>query len=220
MDLYLIPGLGADRRLFDRLDLAGHQVHHLEWPEIVPGTTIGDLARMFAGHIVGDKPHALIGVSMGGMVAQELAAITHPQRTIIISSWKGPQEMPWSLRLLRGTHPERILTSLLLKQMLPLVRWEMGVERPDDVELFNALINVHPVEQLKAQINACLLWNGPAQPVQELVHIHGDQDRLMPLSHVQGARPIPGGSHFMVFNRAHEVSEAVEAALRAASTPH
>jgi hypothetical protein len=72
---------------------------------------------------------------------------------------------------------------------------------------------------LKAQINACITWNGPPEPLKHLVHIHGDQDRLMPIGYVHDASRIPGGSHFMVFSKAKEVGEAVKAALRTAFNP-
>lgn len=216
MDIYLIPGLGADRRLFGKLVLDGYDVHFLEWPTMPVGSGMADFARVLAQKVDASRPHVLLGVSMGGMVAQEMASITHPSKVIIVSSWKGPQEMPRQLKALRGTHPERILTPTLLKQTLPVVRWQMGVEEPEDVALFNALITVHSIDQLKLQINACLTWNGPAEPLKGLVHIHGDKDRLMPIAHVHAVRRIPGGSHFMIYSKAKEVGEEVKAALRTA----
>ncbi len=215
MDLYLIPGLGTDKRLFRKLDPGSHDLHFLEWPVMPEGSSLADYARALASQVDAARPHALIGVSMGGMVAQELAPITHPQKVVIVSSWKGPQEMPQPLRLLRGTHPERILTPAVLKPMVPLIRWQMGVADPDDVKLFDQLIAVHSIDQLKTQVNACLTWGGPDHVVKDLVHIHGDHDRLMPVANIHGAQVIAGGSHFMVHSKAREVSEAVKAALGA-----
>jgi pimeloyl-ACP methyl ester carboxylesterase len=96
---------------------------------------------------------------------------------------------------------------------MPLARWQMGVEAPEDVALFDELLHVHSVDQLKTQINACVCWMGPAQPVGHLIHIHGDHDRLMPIGHVKDARMIPGGSHFMVLAQPKAVQAHVLKAL-------
>lgn len=219
MDLYLIPGLGADHRLFGKLDLSGHTVHYLDWPTMPAGSTMTEYAKALAAQVDTTRPHVLIGVSMGGMVAQELAALTKPVKVIIISSWKGPQEMPRQIRLLRGTHPERILTPMILKQTLPIARWQMGIESPEDIALFDQLITVHNIDQLKGQINACVTWTGPGEPVEHVVHIHGDHDRLMPIANVKDARIVTGGSHFMVFNKAKEVGELLRSELGPSPDP-
>jgi pimeloyl-ACP methyl ester carboxylesterase len=213
MDLYLIPGLGADHRLFGRLALPGHQVHHLDWPDLPEGSTLRDYAEVLAERVVVADPHALIGVSMGGMVAQEMAALTQPVRTIIISSWKGPREMPPPIRLLRGTHPERLLTAAFLRSSLPLMRWQMGADEPDDRTLFDAFMAGASIVQLRSQIAAVMGWDGPVAPVEGLVHIHGTADRLMPIRYVRDARRVKGGGHFMVYDRADDVAREVLAAL-------
>ena len=213
MDAYLIPGMGADHRLFARLKLDDVSVHHLDHPALPRGSTLKDYAAAQALRIDTTRPHVLVGVSMGGMVAQELAAITGPALVILISSWKGPDEMPWSIRLLRGTHPERVLSRAVIDRSLPVVRWEMGVTRPEDATLFDALVKSCPVEDLKTQINACLTWSGPERRVDQLVHIHGDKDRLMPIGSIKDPVVISGGTHFMVFNKAGEVARAVNDAL-------
>lgn len=215
VDLYLLPGLGADGRLFDRLDLSGHAPQRIDWPAMPEGSSLNDYASALASRVDASRAHALIGVSMGGMVAQELALLTKPKRTVIISSWKGPQEMPMPLRLLRGTHPERLLTPAFVKRTLPFVRWQMGLEDADDERLFDAFIHDTAIEQLRVQIAAVLAWEGPKRPVPSLSRIHGDADRLMPIGHIEDAEVIHGGGHFMVYNRAGDVSKALRKVLQA-----
>jgi pimeloyl-ACP methyl ester carboxylesterase len=213
MDVYLIPGLGADRRLFGGLHLPGHHIHYLEWPVMPAGSTLRDYAQALAQQVDAAEPHALVGVSMGGMVAEELAQLTKPKRTVLISSWKGPHEMPPPLRILRGTHPERLLTPTFVRTSLPLMRWQMGAETEADKALFDAFLAATPLEQLRVQIAAVMDWEGPPAPVEGLVHIHGSADRLMPIWFVKDALRVEGGGHFMVSDRAEEVARLVQEAL-------
>ncbi|MCB0790443.1 MAG: alpha/beta fold hydrolase [Flavobacteriales bacterium] len=216
MDCYLVPGLGADHRLFARLDLRGHAVHYLDWPEMPADSTMRDFARRMAARVDTTVAHALIGVSMGGMVAQEMAALTRPEHVVIVSSWKGVDEMPWNIRMLRGSHPERYLRPSLVRAAVPVVRWQMGAEAPEDMALFDALIGSIALEQLKVQVAAVLGWPGPAAPVHGLVHIHGDEDRLMPIDLIkEPVVRVEGGTHFMVHTLAERVGGLIRDALRA-----
>lgn len=207
VDLYLLPGLGADGRLFSRLDLSGHTPHRIDWPAMPEGSSLNEYAAALAGRVDASRAHALIGVSMGGMVAQEMALLTKPRHTVIISSWKGPQEMPMPLRLMRGTHPERLLTPAFMKRLLPVVRWQMGLENDDDTRLFDDFVSSTPLAQVRIQIAAVLGWEGPFALVPGLAHIHGDHDRLMPIGHIADPVVVRGGGHFMVYNRPTEIGE-------------
>lgn len=214
MRIHLIPGLGADARIFSRIELPGHDIIAHEWPVMPRDSGLQDFAKALARHVDARTPHVLVGVSMGGMVAQEMATLTRPKGVVIVSSWKRPHEMPAPIRLLRGTHPERMLNKAFLERMLPFVRWQMGIEKPDEVELFNSLIGVHGVEQLRVQIAAVLNWEGPPQLPCRLVHIHGDKDRLMPLKGcIADAVVVRGGAHFMVYSKAAAVSRALREAV-------
>ena len=122
---------------------------------------------------------------MGGMIAQEIAGLIAIDRVFVISSWKGPQEMPAPLKALRGTHPERVLTRKFIDRILPLLYWEMGTKSDEDRTLVRSFALDTPVEKIKMQLNASLNWNGPKYPVEALVHIHGDNDHLMPIAHIK-----------------------------------
>lgn len=209
MDIHLIPGLGADGRIFQRfMPHAPQRVAHAH-PRMEMGSSLRHYAEVLAQRIPPGSPHVLVGMSMGGMIAQELAAVTRPVRTVIISSWKGPQEMPLPLRTLRGTHPERTINPVLLRRLGPMIRWTMGVSTPEEVALLNAFMRDCPLEQLKVQVNAVMEWEGPANPVPGLIHIHGDADRLMPVGLIKDALVVKGGGHFMVYTQAQAVEQAL-----------
>jgi pimeloyl-ACP methyl ester carboxylesterase len=213
VEIHLVPGVAADAALFSRLSLPGHALHVLALPTMPEGSTITDYAGVLAQQVDAGVPHALLGVSMGGMCVQEMAAVTGAHKVIIISSWKGPHEMPAVLHALRGTHPERVLTPKLVERIKPVLYWQMGAEDEERKALIDGFIARMPLEQIKVQLNASLNWNGPPAPVKGLVHIHGENDRLMPISSITGAIPVAGGGHLMVHDRAAEVAAIVGAQL-------
>lgn len=209
MDIHLIPGLGADGRIFQRfMAHAPQRVAH-DHPRMPSGSSLRRYAEVIAERIPAGRPHVVVGMSMGGMIAQELATLTRPVRTVIISSWKGPQEMPLPLRTLRGTHPERTINPVLLRRLGPMIRWTMGVSTPEEVALLSAFMRDCTLEQMKVQVNAVMEWEGPAKPVPGLVHIHGDADRLMPVGLIKDAVVVKGGGHFMVYTHAPAVEQAL-----------
>ena len=75
-----------------------------------------------------------------------------------------------------------------------------------------AALKADPLVRARADV-ACLTWSGPERRVDQLVHIHGDKDRLMPIGSIKDPVVISGGTHFMVFNKAGEVARAVNDAL-------
>ncbi len=177
------------------------------------GSTLADFASALAARVDKGRAHALVGVSMGGLVAQELAALTGPQRVVIISSWKGPHEMPAPIKVLRGTHPEKLLSRAFIQRTKPFLRWQMGADTPEDVALLDALLEVHTAAQLQVQVAAVLQWNGPPRAVPGLVHLHGDRDHLMPLGPIRDAVVVKGGGHLMVHTLAPTISALLQRAL-------
>ena len=103
MKVYLIPGVGADSRLFDRFRLNEHQTTVLEWKPIGDVQSLEEYARVMAEEIDESIDFAIVGVSMGGMIAIEMAKFLEPKKTILVSSAKVACEFPAKLKLPRAT---------------------------------------------------------------------------------------------------------------------
>jgi pimeloyl-ACP methyl ester carboxylesterase len=217
MRLYCLPGLGVDHRLFDRCDLGTAEVVKLDWPVMPRGSSLADYAAALAARVNKREPHVLLGVSMGGMVAQEMAAITGPRKVIIVSSWKGPWEMPPLIRWLRPFRPEMLLTEWIMRRCVPVIRLmraKLGMETVEATRHIQMMLDRWSAEQIRVMVRAVLSW--PGAEVKDLVHIHGDRDALMPLKFIRDPIIVRGGTHIMVYTLANEVSAAVRAALKGA----
>ena len=94
MNIYCISGLGADKRVFDHLNIINHDLKYLEWIDPFPNESIETYARRLSKGIDQDHPFILLGVSFGGIIAIEIAKITTPIHTIQISSVDNHHVLP------------------------------------------------------------------------------------------------------------------------------
>lgn len=212
MRLYLLPGMGCDDRLFERLDLEGLDVVKLTWPAFEQMDTLAAIARRLSVEVRSDEPHIIAGVSMGGMVAQELAAITKPSKVVLISSWTGPQEWNTLTRLNARLGLHHVIRDWSVRAAWPLKRLIDRRERSID-ELLFAMTREQGARQLRRATAAIMRWEGSPWH-GPLVRIHGDKDIVTPLrfpvDHV-----VRGGQHVMVLTRPEEVSRLLRAAINA-----
>lgn len=206
MLIYLLPGIGCDKRLFSRIELPGHEVKVLEWPPFPEGCTLAELATVMRVNVDATRPHILAGVSMGGMVAEELALLTKPEKVLLISSWIGPQEWPWHVHVAKFLHLSWVVGSVTMRLTWPLKRI-LG-PRPKDIDrLLWEMATEQSAGKIRRGLDAILRWEG-SKWKGPLVRIHGDNDHVVPkrfpVEHV-----VHGGEHIMVLTRPKEVSRAI-----------
>ena len=70
-NIYLLPGTGADERLFDKMEIHGACLHKLRWSFEPNCKSLADYAALISERI-STQNNILIGSSMGGMVAVEM----------------------------------------------------------------------------------------------------------------------------------------------------
>ncbi len=202
--IVLIPGMGADHRLFDGIKLTGFDVLRANWIPHRDGEKLSAYAARFAKHYGIGAADIIVGVSMGGIVAGPIAQMTPPQRLILISSCTdicqlspfiatfsalGPVSPFEVARLLpRGLMPahRKLALTMFEEQDMAFIRWACG---------------------------AVMEWTGSPR-LPGTVTIHGSSDKVFPIRrqhHVDVV--IHNAGHLMVMDRAAEVEAAIRAHL-------
>lgn len=213
--IYLIPGVGANDKIFQNLELTGYEVVHLKWPKHKKNETVETYVKKLLPQIRRDTKPILIGQSFGGLVAIELAKLISPYKIIIISSIKTYHERPIKLLFLNSIKFHRLVPGRLVVKFKFWMNWLLGKLTSNDLEMIEDMLREADIEFNEWAVDQVIHWKNEEVPAN-LTHIHGTRDRIFPDFYIKDAIWIKGGTHFMIVNRAKEISKIIKKELASA----
>lgn len=128
MKIYSFSGLGADKRVFEELQL-NCELIHIEWLPVTKTTTIEHYASQLSYFVDSSEDHILMGVSFGGILAIEVAKITHPKLTILISSIEVRSELKLLYIFAGNLKLTRLIPTVLIQPPSWLLVYVFGTKR-------------------------------------------------------------------------------------------
>lgn len=204
-DIWFISGLGADERAFQFLDFGNWNAHFVQWIQPQKNEPISDYARRLLPQISSENP-ILVGYSFGGMMAIELSRLIPTAMVIILASVKTNEELPPWFRLAGRTSAYAFVPTAWVLKPMSFYYWLFGAERSDDKYLLAEIIRATDVKFLAWAMKVITCWQNDFIP-SNIIHIHGTADRVLPFRYVDAHIPIEEGGHFMLVNRAAELSQ-------------
>jgi pimeloyl-ACP methyl ester carboxylesterase len=203
---YLIPGLGADERVFRNLQpLLQGPSQVLQWLLPEPSETLLHYAARMAETIPAEQPCLLVGVSFGGVVALEICRIRLRARAVLVSSVPDASCLPPLLRLIRGSGAYRLFPPQWLKLFPRAGQWYFGVKNGEEYQLFRQILQDMEPRYTRWAIHCLLHWD--STNVGHSTQILGTHDRVFPPGPTPVDYLIPGGGHFMVVSHAPQIAE-------------
>jgi len=204
MKLYSISGLGADKRVFSYLNLK-HEVIHLDW--IVPekDETIIEYSKRISNSIDTSSTYGIIGVSFGGMIAVEISKQLKPAFTILISSAETKNELRFIYKILGRLRFINFLPKYCFNIPKPIANYIFGAKNKS---LLKAILDDADLSLTKWSVNQILTWNNETR-IDNLIKIGGSKDKLIPQTSTNGTLLIEKGQHFMIVDKADEVSRLI-----------
>ncbi len=205
--IYCIPGLGADDRLFRKLDLQGHDIHYVQWVRPRPKESFNEYAQRLSKQIKHKNP-ILLGVSLGGMMSVEVSGVIPVKKIILISSLKSSQEKPPYLIKQKRYNLQNVLPIGLMKQFVYILKKVKGGMSKPDYDIFKAMLkNTDPVF-FRWALRQILHWENPGGHAPA-VHFHGTKDILLPSKNIKEAHFLDAATHFMFIERAEELQTLI-----------
>ena len=204
MTIYGISGLGADERVFQYLELS-QKIDPIHWINPKDGESIRSYALRLADQII-DDDFILIAVSFGGLVAVELNKILKPKLTILVSSADTNQDFRIIYSLMGKTGLIRFIPTFLLAPPRAIMYWLFGAKNK---KLLGEILKDTDLGFTKWAITQLTTWTNKERTAN-LIKIHGTADKLIPYKSDRQTIAIKNGEHFMIVDKAQEISKIIE----------
>lgn len=208
--VYFVPGLAAGKEIFRNivLPVKQYEIHILEWFIPSKGDTIAQYAEQMAQRVVHENA-VLVGVSFGGVMAQEMSLFLNLKKLIIVSSVKSKDELPLRLKLVRKTGAYKLLPTGWALSVKDLTKLAIGPRSKKRLRLYQEYLSMRDKYYLDWAIKQMVCWERDT-PVPGVEHIHGDMDSVFPMKHIRDAQCLEGGTHVMILNKGAKVSKLLE----------
>ena len=197
--MYLLPGMGADHRMYgpEWGDLS--DTTFLDWPPYSGEKTLRQVAlRIIADHNI-TSCDVVGGSSLGGMVALEILRELDNPKVILIGSAVSPREINALLRLLA---PLASITPFRLIQTL------VG-RHPSDIA---SMFADSDAQFVRAMCLALPDWQGFDGPDERVVRIHGANDHVIKCPAT--AHVLPCAGHLIAVTHAEQCIRIIEVEVR------
>jgi pimeloyl-ACP methyl ester carboxylesterase len=209
--IYCISGLGADEKIFTHLHIKGYELRYIPWIRPHKKEKIDAYAKRMSEHIK-ERSAVILGVSFGGMMGIEIAKQMPLHKLIIVSSIKSSGEMPRWMKAAGTLKLNKLLPVRLHKYTEKIDNNRLGVSTKEEKEMVRAYRKNADLVFVDWAIHEILNWKNSWQP-DNIIHIHGDRDKIFPVKKINPTFVIKEGTHMMIYNRAGEISEYIQREL-------
>ena len=212
--VYLIPGQGADYRVFNNLKLdEEYEVRHIRYELPEKKMSLTEYAEQLSAQIDTCSRFILIGTSLGGMLAVEMSDFLNPEKVIIIASAKTRKELPGRYRFQKKLPIYKIVSGKMAKWGAQVLQPIVEYDRNQEKETFVQMLKDKDPQFLKRTIAMVMKWERE-EYWEGVIHIHGEKDHTIPIKNVDCDYVIKDGSHLMTLTRGEEISNLINALLK------
>jgi pimeloyl-ACP methyl ester carboxylesterase len=210
--------MAADERLF------GPQLAHFPQLRIQPwiapkcNETVRSYAARIASHANPGRPCIIGGASFGGIVALEMAQHLDAMACVLIGSIRSPVELPWRWRV---AQPLALLGSDVAGKVAGLL-----ARTGNGFLNYGTLRRLHRLSKPEAAFvrwAMCAVCRWYARPILKRVpvfHIHGANDRTLPVALTRPDVIVPAGGHALTLFSPNEVNAFLADVVRRVIDDH
>jgi pimeloyl-ACP methyl ester carboxylesterase len=210
--VFLIPGLGADGRVYNHIHVSGYEAVYVNWIDPAKNDTLITYAQKLIDQYNITNGDVVIGNSLGGMIGVEIAKLIKLDKVILTSCPKTVDEMPPFISMLKWLPLYKILPANSFRILSFFVKVFFGKMDAHGKWLFEDMLKKSPWLFSRWAMGAAVHWDNKITPAK-LYQITGDRDDVFPAKRIKNATIVTGGTHVMIYDRADEINDYLEKIL-------
>lgn len=193
--------------MFQNFSFEGYNVIHIDWILPLENETLQNYALRISENIK-DENAILIGLSFGGILSVEISKIKKFKKVFLLSSAKTKFEIPFYYRFLGKLNLLRIIPSSILKRVNSLTYLVFGAKTNAEKSLLEDIVRNTDERFLKWALHQIMNWKNENYS-ENIFHIQGDSDLILPHIFVKYDYLIKSGTHFMTLNHSKEIETII-----------
>ncbi len=207
-NIYLLPGLLADSRIFKNFATGEGNYIDVIYPEPHRKESLAEFAKRLAEQITEPNP-VLIGTSFGGVLAIEIAKHIPVKQVILLGSVKHQDELAWYKNLIHILRLHKRVSPRTIRLGGFASRFFAPKETREWQTFFNMVYSTDG-PYIHWVIDRVLAWKNTEYP-ENILHLHGSKDPLFPMRYItEPVVVIKGAGHSMVMDQADELRKAIK----------
>jgi pimeloyl-ACP methyl ester carboxylesterase len=207
--LYCITGLGADEKVFKYLDLSFVNPVFIDWLTPLSNETLQSYATRIKEKYIHESNPLIFGLSLGGMIAVEIAKSIPSAKVIIISSAKTKNEIPFYWKAFKYMPIYKVLPEWSVRKNLKIRHYFIGAKKQAAKDYIKHVARHGDIKFYRWAIENIITWENETVP-SNITHIHGTNDKLLPYKFLKADIPVNNGGHLMVIENAEEISALIK----------
>ena len=205
--IYMMPGLAASSMVFEniRLENPNYQLYRLDWIQPKKNESIKSYCHRLSKKIKHKQP-ILLGVSFGGIIVQELDKIVNAKKIVIVSSVKSHNEYPMVFKIARDYQLNNALPFGMFDNFIKF-SLKLNINKLyKRIDLAERYLTERDEKYLEWAVWTLLNWRQDKFR-EDIIHIHGEKDKVFPIDNISNCIKIKGGRHEMIILRAKWFNE-------------
>jgi pimeloyl-ACP methyl ester carboxylesterase len=202
--IYLLPGMGATSKMYQGAWSGLNPAICIDWPPYEGEASLSEWAGKVAAHYPIQDNDTLIGSSMGGMVALEIAKRLRLDRVVLVGSAIDVSEMNSLLTLLTP-----------FVNAAPVEFFQKLAARQDG--LFQQMFAASDPGFMRAMCKAISTWDGYPGELTRVTRIHGEKDKVIKCP--RDCHVIKRAGHLLPITHARACVEIIRRSIQPGRSP-